>query len=279
MILTTKDSVLAASPDGKVVQILASNRRQPPLTRLDSLSAYDSAPVVSGPGSSLVILVAGKLYELPADGNDWNLLPSAPVTADTPPLLFDAGLVWSQQSPQGEQTFALRNGSRAPELLRSRAMTDLRGSGVPFGNARIAGAGPLVPGRMPFTGGSDPRTEAVCLEQDTFWVLSGAFGISRGAAVAGRTGGLEATLLCYERGAVEPVSIPIRLQMPEASTQRGRFGGPPGGVALLESTPAALVVSLPQIPGFWLIPKAELAKLRSLQPSVRSSATQERNAP
>jgi hypothetical protein len=51
MILTTKDSVLAASPDGKVVQILASNRRQPPLTRLDSLSAYDSAPVVSGPGS------------------------------------------------------------------------------------------------------------------------------------------------------------------------------------------------------------------------------------
>jgi hypothetical protein len=97
-------------------RLLASTRRQPAITALDSLDNYHAIQLFAGPHDSLCASIGKEIYQW--DGNDWHdILTTA---ATRPPEIFDEAIIFRGISSPGSddrsQLWIWNKGSSPPEL-------------------------------------------------------------------------------------------------------------------------------------------------------------------
>ena len=266
MLISTADSILESTPEGKDVRILASSRRQPPVSKLDSITDYGSPPIVKGPDGSIITMVAGQLYEFPRDGKDWVLLPSSNEWGHATASTFDGGLVMVSQSPgQGERIFALPAGARAPDLLIAAQPQIIH---------PLDKTSNVYQPRWRFPETGQPIS-AVCLDGERLWVLSAESIPPRmlQQKIMQGQNGLEVTLTGFHRGNSEPLQIPLQLRLPNSFIESHRRTGIPRGPSFMEMTPKGLVIVDAGFPGFWFIPQNELVARQQAWFETRSDAS------
>jgi hypothetical protein len=97
----SSNAIVEILDSGRGVRILASNRRRPAASALDTLETFGSARVIPGPGIGLRARVGGHIHSW--DGKDWKTVierddcwvwPGATDTLVTPPLRTQPWAVW-----------------------------------------------------------------------------------------------------------------------------------------------------------------------------------------
>jgi hypothetical protein len=258
---STDDSILEISAEGKEARVLASARRRPPVTVLDSLENYASPPLAPGPQGSLLTILGGKLFEQPAQGTNWTELASLPRMPLTRASVADSGLLLLEMtSTSSQRIFALFPGTRSLELqlvLPARPMPFMG----PTGPSRAADSSQpkwAWPGTAPRLG------YGLALEGRGLWLFGGRIAppMLRGPQPDLRPPQIpQGLVLNFQPEQSTPLEIPVRLRLPEG-VRAGLQIGNPREVGLLELTPQGLVVSSTACPGFWVIPQAQLSERR-----------------
>jgi hypothetical protein len=273
LLLSTDDSILELAGNGREARILASSRRRPAVTALDSVDRYDGAPLVQGPEGHFVAWVGEKWYQQSPDNKDWLLLGSWPVPPSASCELFDDGLILtgSHSGPGERQMFALFNGAREPELLLSQPAT-MSMSPAPW-QISPQPARPAQP-RWSLPEGVRVLNYPVCLQGQALWVFAGRIlpdDFRRTPPNAQSQTDSRVVLFRLEPNQPKPFEMAIRLRSPGPGLVRGfelreRV--------TFELTPRGLVVATSFLPGFWLIPQTELdSRLKAWREMQRNVST------
>ena len=263
LFLTTDDSILEVV--GTEARILASTRRQPAQTILDTLDGLGSPPLLAGPDGSVRAVIKGSIYELASGNQDWTAIPTPPSVRDGTCAVFDDGLLlatapWSRADRPMLELVGLSKSARAPELLLAQPnASPFSGAPGPLpGQAR--NSSPAAAPRWPLPKGVYALNHAMCVDGDTLWVLAGPPPARR--PVPGpnpeENTPQQAVLFGLEPGQTSALAIGLKLAAPGA--RAGGFGLASG--LILQPTPQGLVVGRPMVPGLWLIPRAELERRR-----------------
>ena len=253
LLLSTDDSILEILPDGKSTRVLASRRRQPPLTSLDAAESYDCAPVLSGPQHSLIAFADGRFWQQTQNGNDWIALNAPPVFADVRCAAFDDGIiVTSGANGQERQMLALFTNSNSPELLLVQPG---------FWPGRPTTTAPrTAPAQRPrwlLPEGVYALNYPTCLEGHSLWVLAGRLTGPHGPHTpSSQSADRRAVLFRLLPGASKPLAIHTLFHVPQLQSSGGFLFR---DQVTFESTPCGLVVAAGDLPGFWIIPHNQLA--------------------
>jgi hypothetical protein len=256
LFVTTDDSILEMTPEGKQIRILASSRRRPALTALDALSGYRCPAILKGPEGSVITAVAGKWFELRKGAAEWTPLSVPAEFAGADLRIFDQGVIGLASHPGDEAwLFDLPAASRSPELLFYQPpLTQDYASGIPrvkppSDPASVPQPRWPLPENVRILGdhsfrGTTPAA-AICPDQNGFWIFCGGPKPGRD----GRHG----VIFFVTPGQARSRSIPVMFELPD---HRVNFAA--NRLNVFEATPRGLVVSVEGILGFWLIPKSDL---------------------
>jgi hypothetical protein len=260
--LSTDNSILEISPDGKEARLLASSRRQPPLTRLDSVDGYACAPILKGPNASLIAFVHGKFYARERGLEDWRELQSPADLAQAICYVFDGGLVLADRpSYRDSRLFGMASGSSSMDLLLvQRPLHPMPGLSAMNATLRNSAATPTPRWQLPdkVRGMDYPY----CLDRDTLWVFASSFDFERGADKCARLReeqGRHGDLYELRPGKAAPTPTPVRLTLPPgfiSGELAGYFTGFGPGTqkpALFQAIPGGLILTLDRLSGLWFI--------------------------
>jgi hypothetical protein len=266
---TTADSILELNPDGSGVRILASSRREPPLTTLDRIGNYGTPPLLSPPPlfslgrGDVKAYLHGKVYSLDSGGTDWVMVGTS---SPGPWVSYAAedGFFLQRSQPTGRaELWGMFGGKESLDLLVAQlSLRPSPGIGMfPLSPGNVSTNRPkwnLPPGRASFGG-------PVCADGTNLWMLGGplAFELKAGrAAVQEQPGGN--MVLYFASDAAEAVVIPVRLEVSDdvlpPLALRHLVGQGNLGDRVLRAIPGGLVLARSGLPGFWLIPRSELEK-------------------
>lgn len=276
LFVSTVDSIIEITKDGKGAEILASSRRRPALSVLDSVDGYGHSPppVFLGPSGSLRTLIGTSIYTLETNKNQWSQIE---VPAQQREASFFA---FSDQAAVFRFAYSwllLPNDESVTELL----LTEPAASG--------AGVSPRPPFNRRSTenvASQKPRwihpldvalvNAPFCLEGETPWFFAGDLGMrddGSGGALFKEQSGRHALLLEFKKNAPQARMIPLWFDLktgifpPVLLRKIGGFSTPTAqglvrtyvpGRPIFQSTPHGIVVTAENVPGFWLIPWADL---------------------
>jgi hypothetical protein len=262
MFLSTADSILEVSPDGKEARLLASSRRRPPLTRLDSVDGYARTPILKGPNDSLIAYVQGKFYAREHGADDWGELQSTLDLTQVSCHVFDGGLVLAERpSNKDSRMFGMVSGSSSLDLLLTQP--SFHPMTIPFGMnapARTLTAKQAPRWQLPdkLRGMDYPY----CLDHDTLWVFASSFDFERGDDKSARLKeelGRHGILYKLQPGKTAPTATPMWLTLPprlltgELISYFTSFGPGTQKQALFQAIPDGLILTLEKLPGLWFI--------------------------
>jgi hypothetical protein len=293
---STADSIMEILPADEGVRILASRRRNPPVTLLDSLDNYGRCPVFAGPDGSLRVQVGGTIYTQATNSNEWTASPS--LSGLPPPgafLVFDQGVVFSIRNPlQAARWFRLAWDQTQPEAaFVDSSINPFRPRVVSY--MRRSEPEPVERTRWQVPPYAGVQGASFCVDGQHLWIGTGSMQLLADASdrvtLAPHPSGQPLLFDCME-DSEKPVEIPLLLQVPIGVLPKeflSRFGAPyrtarpPNeqkvlGEALPQSgttentrvyeasqlyllaVPQGLVVTSKRMPGFWLVPREELRK-------------------
>ena len=256
--LTSASAIIEMSPDGQTSKVLASSRRRPPLTMLDTMDGYFVkvapdwsscklfAPVLPGPDGSVATFLKGRFYVLAPNASDW-----------TPWLEIhggrEAGLVFSPEGllvlfnlevarpPPESELYLFRAGSTNLDCLFADAPSSAEQTYL----KEIRRDRQQPTPRWASPEGMRIVNWPSCLDWDTVWVLYGP--------------PKDLTLLHFVPGRAEPVSYRLRLKPP---VDRQHFGVNQNGWIQIEATPQGIVFGGAGVSsGLWFIPSADLQRI------------------
>lgn len=246
LFVTTSNSILEASLDGRTSRILASTRRKPPVTILDGLDDFNTrrirsgqsmAPVFPGPEKSIISLVSGSLYQLSDASTDWRSFgtPSGITCAES--YVFEEGtlLFIVHDANACSELYFIRSGSTNIELLLNGPS-----QGLPKYEASLRRGA-----RWQMQAANLPA----CPDRDSLWVFRGQIG--RGPV----------TLLHFTTN-TEPAAYDLAFG--PVATNRFHSGVDfKGSLGLFEHTPKGLVMCRDLVSGIWYIPESELQAVKA----------------
>jgi len=275
--VTAPGSILILDTNGNS-RVLVSSRRVPPQNSLDPSAEHISSPVFSGPGQTLCVIVGASLWSASASGNDWTQLSTWSVQGET--QLFENGFLIKPPSLKLSGTgmwYGLaQNQTNVEELLYQE-----------------------LPNRSFFQLDTKPKYQSpqrvklnntlLCLDTNTVWVFAGnlkGHEDPAGRPVLDSINNREGLLLKVSENPSNAPVLALHLELPATSTvtplllpkKWGNFqvsaeDKPLNGMGQkwLGSLPPGLILTKYRLPGFWLIPRAELE--RCLQKDQSSSTT------
>jgi ankyrin repeat protein len=279
--ISTTKSIMEMSEDGNGARILASTRRRPAVTSLDSFDNFGQQPpnLFVGPNKSLRTLISGKLYAWEPNQNQWSQPAIYPQWNG---LSYFASSDLATIVRTTNSLMMLRDDQTEPELLF--ALPVRTRPGFPFSrpsnrrtNEKVAL--PDVPSQKPrwvHVPGVGIDTVPLCIDGEKLWFLLDDLKMMRdesGTYTLTEKAGRHALLLEFQKNRREARAIPLWFIMkdglfsPITLRRLPGTGGPSVhgqtdtrslGKPIMESTPQGIVVTAEHIPGFWLIPRKAL---------------------
>lgn len=245
---------------GKATRLLASTRRRPAVSVLDSLETLGTAALFPGPDHSLRAGIQGAVYSW--NGSDWNGVLSVGQTG--PPEVFEGASVL-RRAPfrQPAEIWLLPNDESGAELCwREEPRVDPYSGFV--GGAQGRTTNQSTPTWK--TSYRSPLAEAAVTTENADLYFFAAFADLTDAA--GQKAALEqygrhADLVCLQRDSEKPLRIPLRFGstagVPPVNTSRPfrplRMNQIPWWILFARDS---LVIGHANAPGFWTIPRSEL---------------------
>ena len=271
---TTDDSILELSADG-TSKILASSRRQPPVTILDGVQGYSVPPFsVQSPGppqlflsgdKSLSVLVKGKVYVLPVGAVDWQIV-ELPAGASLPQIYEDGLFVGGSLPGDRRALWGMFNGSKNFEMLFVAQTERPWMLSVTFGRRDPALDAPMPKSRWKQAQRLPEGGTGLVPDGPNLWGYSGSLAIEvrDGRGAVKENYGCNGVLVGYLADMEQPLVIPLRLPFADDILERQSmnqiYGSGDFGQKTLRVTPKGLVLTREKLPGFWFIPRADLEK-------------------
>lgn len=261
----TTDATIMELLQGGEFRVLASTRRRPPVTVLDSLDRLDSPALLLTPAGELRVLMGQLVYSYSSTSNQWKQVASMPGRC----RVFDGGIMSLKYD--SSELWALLGESTKPELL-------LRQPPPPWFFPHVALFGGKSETNRPVW--RVPRGIRVlghdfCLQGEWVWFLVGSpqFDLETGNEIRLKeTAGRHTLLMGFRRGEGVPISISLRLDFDPTilSDEAKRAIQRPGNASppVFHWTPKGFIISRQFVPGFWFVSEAELT------PFLRAHALQ-----
>jgi hypothetical protein len=213
-----RNTVFEITDDGKATRLLASTRRQPPLSVLDTQD-LGTPTLFQGPGHSLRIVAANKI--LTWTGNDWHEDADAPPNAGTPAILADGVFFVTHDYERDARLSRLATESNAVEVcLEQKGRSANRPNFSRPGAATLPSPEPTwkMPSEL-----SLARLPAASHQSDLYLLVdhSEAQDIinEQQHLIVGRKviakGGYHAELLCFSRDMPLPRKLFLRFDAPD----------------------------------------------------------------
>jgi hypothetical protein len=225
---------------GDSIQVLASRRRRPAVTALDTVKTYSPAHVFLDANAALNVCAGNEVYRLPAGASDWQSVGKLPPPLDWPKArFFDEGFIVPAGVASAE-FWGMGRFATEPQLLfrqtpRFGPVLITRNAGPPHWKA-------------------SPPDGPFCLDNDCIWFLTAEPPVN--ASPGNDSNSL--WLVRFKYGNSEPISIAINL--PNQPEIRPATLGMASTIGrwILQSTPDGLVIIPDRLPGLWLIPRGNL---------------------
>ncbi len=251
--------------NGQSTHILASIRRTPPASSLDSRNTLGLPILFAGPGDTLRVALEGEIFAW--QDNDWN--PVLKINSGPAPFVFrDVAFFRSPFDPsKGTEFWRLEpKESEAVLCWRDEAQASSRPNMMsPFGPARPVetvpdekAADPLWKGSHSLSLGNQP----VVLDGANVYFFINRSGVTNvvGRLVAVENNGRNADLVCLVPNFTEPLIVPIRFNTANGSApQSGRTGDfSIQAPAWMECSKDYVFVGHSTVRGVWALPKSEI---------------------
>jgi Ca2+-binding EF-hand superfamily protein len=253
------ETIFEITDDGKSTHILASTRRRPAVSALDSLDDLGSPILFSGLNQSLCASVGNKIYSW--DGNDWREILT--VNISQPPEVFEDGVVFrsspSYGSDEPASLWIWKKDQSAPELClldKPKRHTGIINS--PFRKLNNQN----LPPRW-----QSLDNEYLTSSSATFFKSNLYFFVDHVVVtnVAGRwtvseEDGYHAKLVCLSQDSSEPIVVPLKfdtnLGQPPLKSLGEKFEQAPWltGSTWMYFAGDALYIGQPDSPTIWTIP-------------------------
>jgi len=243
---------------GQGTRVLASCRRRPVASTLDSLEHLGWATLFPGPEQRLGAMIGATLFNW--DGRDWKEMMSLP---DGKVQTFDDAVVVRSLPLHGNgKVMLLSRGAGAPELCWAEELED------PFSALPVAPDSrtrPVVPGATwsPPADLAIARSPVAVDGSNMYFYVehSGITNVPTGL-IPTEKDGRHANLVCMERGPKTMIAIPLRFDLGHGTlTSRAAARSDLGYSAKtwLVSTPDSLLIGQAGTPGIWVLPRNELS--------------------
>lgn len=226
--LSGKDSILEFDPKTETTKVLASSRRTPPASILDSKPAYNSPPVFSGSNGVARVLLDGKLYAYQRDRNDWVETDVMPEYQSYP----QPDMLTLQRSESGVLVYF-----RPPYhmnhayLMRDHPKLDVLFEHLPNPLNGLHEQPAAVPIRWKLPDGFIPPETPMDSDGNNLWL-----------AAKPEARAAPEHLWYFGEQQPEPIPIPIRFQLQVKHPGQPGFQSDDFAVAQLRCTPAGLVL-------------------------------------
>src|SRR6185437_11772907 len=279
--------------DGQSSRILASTRRQPPASSLDSRETLGRPVLFAGKDNSLRVALDGDVFSW--NGSDWVSLatithrtpmtvPGVPVgffsgTGDAPEVFGSTAFFRPMATGDIREFWRLNAGQTNAVLCwreQRQAQPLMYRPPRPRPGATESTAEPLWKGPRNLLIGFSPMT----IDGSNIYFLIDRSQLTN-AGVQGyqalETRGRHADLVCLAAGIPEPLIVPIRFDVNSGPAPVSSKG--PGGHAWMECSSNILFIGENHLPGVWTLPKAEIQaelnrQIASLPPRPSSPAAE-----
>ncbi len=258
------DGIHELLDDGQGTRVLASTRRRPAASALDSLATLGGPTLFPGPNGAVRSRVGDWIHEW--DGRDWWQLLALP--SGRVQTFGDVTLLRALPYRGRSEVWIFPHNAREPELCWLE-----ESSIFPFGPpGRLSMKGPAAPASdraaavwSAATGAAFAGSPAACSGTNLFFLVDHTALPKPAASVASATNELRhANLVCLDRRSPNPLVIPIRFAAGggawttfRAQLDQGR--SPHMATAWLVPTPEHLLIGQPMARGVWLVPWDQLA--------------------
>lgn len=265
--LRTADGIMVLDAAGTGAEILASTRRRPAQNALDQAPQLGKATIFLGPTGAVCVAIENKVWTYVPAKQDWEIVLEVPSGLISP----NSGGIFYGNFPLGrdEEYYIWFAGQAAPEL----ALVQPRG-GMPLPMGRPQESAPLLTSRWELPARIRPFAGVTDLISNQLWSFVGSIAVQSNEGGAGlkETNGRQGLLFGFDYQRKEPLVIPLKLEVPRdlASGQelQSLVGAGSFGTTLFRATPAGLVLTHHKLPGFWLLPQAELERQAQAWQSV-----------
>lgn len=257
------DTIFELLDGARQTRLLASCRRKPATSDLDSFDAYGDLTLVPGPGDSVRAVFGRNIYSW--DGRDWNPIATATNCHRIQRLDVFDDVTLLKLSRYGEQPGLWALPREGKELELCLADTAMTASASASGRALDPNIRSL-PSPIWKILGFTLRSTAPAIAKSNLFVFVEHSSITNdaiGRQVVAEKDGRHADLVCLERGNPTPVILPRRFDLERAAPleqiHRWGFSGITGETPTwLVLTADWLLFGQTSVPGVWAIPRKEL---------------------
>jgi len=221
------DGIFEITENGST-HILASTRRQPAVTALDSLDSFHAVQLFAGPSQSLCASIGKEIYQW--DGDDWHDILT--VDASQPPEIFDEAIVFRSRSSFGSddpsRLWIWTKGSLPPELCLTDKPKPHPGTiNSPFRRHNLQNLHPY----WRSLDGEYLASSPAVIYQTNLYIFVDHSDIKNvnGQRTVVERDGYHAKLVYLSPDVAEPIVIPLRFDPNE--------GQPPSGSLAAQATP------------------------------------------
>ncbi|EEF57909.1 CsgG/HfaB family protein [Pedosphaera parvula] len=258
------ESIFEILDRGHGTRMLASNRRRPAVTALDSLSSLNSPLLFPGPDQTVRTCIGNKLYTW--NGKDWEESMNLAVTRR--PEVFEEGTLLRSNPVRGEaQVWFLAHTGTNANLYWEEQVFELYGGGIPstgmFNNKLATNNSkpkPIWKPNSPMQTAGAPGIAT--LTNVHFFQEDCAVTNTAKEWSAAEKNGHHAFLVCLESGMPKPLFVPLKFDVARGPVPSASLGSQKGfwglGSPWLAHAADGLMIGYPGTPGVWLIPDAQL---------------------
>jgi hypothetical protein len=265
LLAANREAIFELKDSGREVKILASVRRRPGLTALDSLDSLEVLAMFPGPGDSVRAIVAKNIYSW--DGQDWKKLTSM-AQYQRPVVCDGAALFKSSLEGEVPGLWLLRDSAGGPEFCLAGASRRISPPAYAMSQP------PPPPPPSPPTWRSPRELRLV----ETALTLAGSNivlfaesaeptrqkqGPSNVSWIIGEVEGRNADLLYLQRGRTNAIMVPLKFDLSRgdffSKISDSHFDDPRRhDLTWLVSTTDFLFLGQNNLRGVWAIPMTEL---------------------
>ncbi len=240
--------------DGQSAHILASVRRQPAVSSLDSQGSLGKPVLFSGKDHALCAALKGEVFAW--GGSDWKpvlTVKDAQVAINSQGTIFFRAIqsgepreLWRLSPNETQAALCLRDDQTTLGGMYNRPMQRGTNDSKPLWKSPRGTAIALNP---------------LALDGSTIYVISvpsSTSATTRNSGTARNGRSLEANLVCLLPDNREPVTIPIQFDSTAGPVTLPNAGPSRGAGPWVESSATDLLIGASGLPGVWILPKSEI---------------------
>jgi hypothetical protein len=242
LFVSTRDSILEATEDGRRGIVLASTRRRPSTTTMDELATLDWPAVWVDSNNRLLAMVWNNLYRWDSVSHDWELM-AAPTNGNRG---IDFAAFQTKHGIQQRRSFLLSDSGGGLDIIESSSRSWPANSqlAVPLWSLPI---------------GMDEFPESSGYLNGRVWCVAGLPSVGFNPLFArNRTGTTNVVLVGFDRSNASAMTVGLFFIGPKPPPQNVM---PISSDPLTAVLPSGLAIATRGASGFWLVPQDHLNRI------------------